>query len=86
MIKAYNYTVDTAGGIYGLANIQTILGIIVLILTILNVLINAMYKIITHIKKGEIDKIEPVIRGSIEDVKETVEDFKELGGQDSEDK
>ena len=79
-----NYTVDTAGAIYGIANIKEILGIIVLVLTILNILINSMYKIYTHIKKREYGQISKVIDGSINELNKTVEDFKEMEDEDNE--
>lgn len=68
--KAYQYTVDVAGGAYGLANIQTVLGIIVLILSIFNVLFNATIRIISLVKKREINKINEVLDDTIEQLKE----------------
>lgn len=67
-----NYSVDAIGGAYGLANIEHILGIVVLILTIFNVLANSVYKIYTHIKKREIEAI-------LDDVDDTIEELKEVG-------
>lgn len=66
-----NYSVDAIGGAYGLANIQTILGIIVLSLTIFNVLFNMVYKIIKHIKNRQIEAI-------LEDINEAKEELKEV--------
>lgn len=66
-----NYSVDAIGGAYGLANIQTILGIIVLSLTIFNVLFNMVYKIIKHIKNRQIEAI-------LEDINEAKEELEEV--------
>lgn len=65
-----NYTVDAVGAGYGLANIQTILGIVVLIFTILNVLINTTVKIIIAVKKREYDKISEVLDETKEQLEE----------------
>lgn len=65
-----NYTVEVAGASYGLVNIQTILGIIVLILTIINVILNATVRIILAIKKREYNKINEVLDDTIEELKE----------------
>ena len=86
MIKSYEYTVDTAGGIYGLANIQTVLGIIVLILSIFNILFKMGVAIYNAIKKREIEAISNVIDSSINEINEKVEDFKELEENGNENK
>lgn len=86
MIKYGNYTVETTGGIYGIANIESILGIVVLILTIFNILINSAYKIYLHYKKREIDEISKVVHSSTEEIIEAVEDFKELESDNNENK
>lgn len=69
-LKMYQYSVDAVGSAYGLANIQTILGIIVLVLSIFNVLLNATVKIITLIKKRQIEAIPEVIDDTIEKLEE----------------
>lgn len=86
MIKTYEYTVDTAGGIYGLANIQTVLGIIVLILTIFNILFKMCIAIYNSVKKRKLEEISPIIEHSIDEINKTVEDFKELEGDNNENK
>lgn len=70
-----NYTVDAVGASYGIANIQSILGIVVLIFTILNVLINSTVKIIMAVKKREYDKISKVLD-------ETKEQLEEVGNNE----
>lgn len=69
-IKAYQYSVDAVGGAYGLANIQTVLGIIVLILSIFNVLLNAGIRIYNLIKKRKYGEINEVLDDTIEELKE----------------
>ena len=68
--KAYQYTVDLAGTAYGLTFIQTILGILVLVFSILNILINATIRIVSLIKKREINKINEVLDDTIEQLEE----------------
>lgn len=70
MINACDYTVDAVGGAYGLSNIESILGIVVLILTIFNILLKAGIKIWEHFKKREIKAIEEVIDNTIEQLEE----------------
>ena len=49
-----DYTVDVASGSYGLVNIQTILGIILLILSILSIIIKSVMTIYIHIKNLQV--------------------------------
>lgn len=70
MIKVYQYSVDALGVGYGLTYIQTVLGIIVLVLSIFNILLNAVIRIVKLIKKREIDKINEVLDDTIEELKE----------------
>ena len=69
-IKYCQYSVDVVGGAYGLAYIQTVLGIIILVLSIFNVLLNATVKIISLIKKRQYDKVNEVLEDTIEELKE----------------
>lgn len=85
-IEAIEYSVDAMGSVYGLANIETILGIVVLILSIFNVLFNMVYKIITSIKKRKYGEIKGIVDNSIEKINDVVDDFKELEGEDNENK
>ncbi|MBO7735418.1 MAG: hypothetical protein J6S67_22835 [Methanobrevibacter sp.] len=85
-IEAIEYSVDAMGGAYGLANIQTILGIVVLILSIFNVLFNMTYKIIMAVKKRKYEEIKGIVDNSIEELNNVVDDFKELEGEDNENK
>lgn len=73
IVNTCNYTVEAMGGAYGIANIKDILGLIILILTVLNILINGTIKVITLIKKREYDKISGVIEDVRDELKE-VED------------
>ena len=57
-LQIIDYSVDVTGGAYGLTNIQTILGIILLILSILSILFKCGLSIYTHIKNKEIEKIQ----------------------------
>lgn len=76
IVNTCNYTVEAMGGAYGIANIKDILGLIILILTILNVLINGTIKIIALIKKREYEKISGVIEDVRDELKEVEENEK----------
>lgn len=56
-IQIIDYSVDVASGTYGLANFQTILGIICLILSICSILYKMIYTIIIHIKEKKYEEI-----------------------------
>ena len=71
-----DYTVDVASGSYGLANIQTILGIILLILSILSIIIKSVMTIYIHIKNKNYN-------GVIEELEKTKEELEKLKDGDS---
>lgn len=71
-----DYTVDVASGSYGLANIQTILGIILLILSILSIIIKSVMTIYIHIKNKNYN-------GVIEELEKTKEELEKLKEGDS---
>lgn len=70
MIKGYEYTVDAVGGAYGIYYIQSILGVIVLILTIFNILLKAGILIYSKVKKRKIEEIPQVIDDTIDKINE----------------
>lgn len=69
-----DYSVDAVGGYYGLTNLHNILGIIVLILTIINLLYKMIYAIIIKIKSKKYEEIPEIIDNTIEDFKEIDKD------------
>ena len=71
-----DYTVDVASGSYGLANIQTILGIILLILSILSIIIKSVMTIYIHIKNKNYN-------GVIEELEKTKEELEKIKDGDS---
>ena len=71
-----DYTVDVASGSYGLANIQTILGIILLIMSILSIIIKSVMTIYIHIKNKNYN-------GVIEELEKTKEELEKLKDGDS---
>lgn len=71
-----DYTVDVASGSYGLVNIQTILGIILLILSILSIIIKSVMTIYIHIKNKNYN-------GVIEELEKTKEELEKLKDGDS---
>ena len=76
IVNTCNYTVDAIGGAYGIANVKEVLGLIILILTVLNILINGTVKIIALIKKHEYEKISGVLVDVRDELKEVEEDEK----------
>ena len=72
-IQLIDYSVDVASGGYGLANIQSILGIILLVLSILSILFKCGFSIYTHIKNKQYKEIE----NDLEKAQEEIEKLKE---------
>jgi len=70
-LMTIDYAVDVASGSYGLANIQTILGIILLILSILSIIIKSVITIYVHIKNKNYN-------GVIEELEKTKEELEKL--------
>lgn len=66
-------SVSVVTGTYALANIQDILSVIILVLSILNILWNFAYRLYKHIKNKEFDKIS-------EDIEETQDKLTDLKG------
>ncbi len=69
-LKYLDYTVDATGSAWGLANIQQILGIIVLILSILSFLCKVVYSIYVKIKNKKYDEISKELDNAKEELKE----------------
>lgn len=69
-LKYLDYTVDATGATYGIANIQQILGIIVLILSILSFLCKIVYSIYVKIKNAKYDEISKELDKAKEELKE----------------
>lgn len=72
-IQAIDYSVDVASGTYGLANIQTILGIVLLVLSICSILFKMGFSIYTHIKNKEYKEIQD----DLDKAKEELEKLKD---------
>lgn len=72
-IQIIDYSVDVASGSYGLANFQTILGIILLVLSIASILFKMGFSIYTHIKNKEYDQIQK----DLDQAKEEIEKLKD---------
>ena len=77
-LQIIDYSVDVTCGAYGLANIQTILGIVLLVLSILSILFKCGLSIYTHIKNKEYKEIAE----DLDKAKEELEKLKE--GEDHE--
>ena len=72
-LQIVDYSVDVTSGAYGLANIQTILGIILLILSILSILFKCGLSIYTHIKNKKYEEIV----NDLDKAKEEIEKLKD---------
>lgn len=72
-IQTIDYSVDVASGTYGLANIQTILGIVLLVLSIASILFKMGLSIYTHIKNKQFAEIQK----DLDQAKEEIEKLKD---------
>lgn len=72
-IQGIDYSVDVASGSYGIANIQTILGIILLVLSICSILFKMGLSIYTHIKNKQYKEIAE----DLDKAKEEIEKLKD---------
>lgn len=72
MNKAYN-TYDTVLSIMGisfsLVNIQEFIGILIGVLTLINIFYKMISQIVKHVKNKEFDKVSEDIENGIEDLK-----------------
>lgn len=68
MYENYSDFISVATGAFGIANIKEILGIIVLILSILNILINLALRIYHKVKERKYDQIPSDINNAIDDI------------------
>lgn len=75
MYDKYSNILSVVFGTYGLANMQEVLGIIILILSICNILINLAIKVIDKIKNKN-------YKGITEDINDAKEELKNLKGGD----
>ena len=73
--------ITTSGSVltatWGITNIQEILGVIVLILSILNILINLVFKVRDRVNSKEYDKIDDDINEAVENIKRIKESDKD---------
>lgn len=79
-LKYIDYTVDATGSAWGLANIQQILGVIVLILSILSFLCKIVYSIYVKIKNAKYDEISAELdkaKSELEEANKIIEIIKE---------
>lgn len=74
LYDAADVTTSAAGVGFGITNVQSTLGVILLILSIANILIKGGIAIYNHIKKKEYNKIPQVIDNTIEKLEEVHKD------------
>lgn len=68
MYENYSDFISVATGAFGIANIKEILGIIVLILSILNILINLALRIYHKVKERKYNQIPSDINNAIDEI------------------
>lgn len=77
MYENYSNMCSIATATYGIANIKEILGIIVLVLSILNILINAIIKIYRKLKEKKFEEVPNEISDTIDKLKNIEEEIKD---------
>ena len=70
----YSYTLSVLSIAWSAENIDTILGIILMALSIVNILWTTGYKIYNHIKEKNYDKVSEEIQDVIDKIKDIKED------------
>lgn len=70
----YSYTLSVLSIAWSAENIDTILGIILMVLSIVNILWTTGYKIYNHIKEKNYDKVSEEIQAAIDKIKDIKED------------
>lgn len=76
MYENYSDLCSVATGAFGLANLQDLLGIVVLILSILNILINLALRIYHKIKERKYNQIPTDINNAIDEINKIKEEEK----------
>ena len=66
-------SISVCTGTYAVFNIQDVLSIVILVLSILNILWNLGYKIYKHVKNKELDKIDDEFKKAIEELNDRKE-------------
>lgn len=77
-LLAIDYSVDVASGTYGIANLQQILGIILLILSILSIIIKAVITIYVHFKNKNYNEVLKVLEQTSEELEQKSEELAQL--------
>lgn len=72
----YDYAVTIFGVAFTAENFQTALGIIIGILTLINILIKMYFRIKDAVKKKKPEEINQIIEDGIEEIKEVGKDVK----------
>lgn len=67
-LQALDYSVDVSSGAYGIANIQSILGIILLVLSICSILYKMGLSIYTHFKNKKYKEIAEDLDKAIDEI------------------
>lgn len=76
ILSTFNKIIDSIGLIYGITNLQEILGVIVLILTIINILTGYGFKIYDKIKNKKYNEIPNEVNNAINEIKDEIDKSK----------
>lgn len=76
ILNVMNRFIDSIGLIYGIANIQEILGVIVLVLTIINIVTSYAFKIYDKIKAGDYKGANEELTKAIDEISDKVDEQK----------
>lgn len=69
-------TIDGIGLVYGITNIQEILGLIVLILSIINIVTSYVFKIIDKVKAGDYKGANDELGKAIDEIEDKIDNDK----------
>lgn len=77
-LMTIDYSVDVASGTYAIANIQQILGIILLILSISSIIIKGVMTIYIHIKNKNYNEVLKTLEKTSEELEQKSEELAKL--------
>lgn len=65
-------TIDAIGLVYGLANLQEILGVLVLIISLINIVTSYVFKIIDKIKAGDYKGANDELGKAVDEIEDKI--------------
>lgn len=77
-LTTIDYAVDVASGSYGIVNIQNILGIILLILSITSIIIKGVMTVYIHFKNKDYNGVLKALEQTSEQLEKTKEELEKI--------